>query len=262
MRSARFWLSASLLVLALALVACEGSTSCQAEGATISPNRVELHPGDTATFEASVFEDTKNEAERDNDLIGARDHRPATECEWEVEGPAKAKVVKSGANTCVFTAPDTPGKYLLHVTTLQPIKGQKTAFITVVDAKTPIEESSEKPAPQAADAVKVLAVGNTLGIKPGGTAPSFTIKSGGTVTDVMTYHYIDSGGPAPGTIGLKGSDGKVYGPWQCSGLEGQGGVKNAFWVAKPNEKIPAGTYTIVDSSPGTWSTNDTAKGLG
>ncbi len=41
-----------------------------------------------------------------------------------------------------------------------------------------------------------------------------------------------------------------------------GGVKNALWNAAPNVKLPAGTYTVVDSDPGTWSTNDKANGVG
>jgi hypothetical protein len=57
-------------------------------------------------------------------------------------------------------------------------------------------------------------------------------------------------------------DGTFYGPWQTTGREGQGGVANAYWTAIPWEIVPAGTYTMWDSEPSTWSTNEEAGGLG
>jgi hypothetical protein len=138
----------------------------------------------------------------------------------------------------------------------------------------PKEEASERPdsaSTSASDSaatapagpqVTVLDTGNTLGIRQGGSAPSFTLDKPATLSIFTTYHYIDGGGPAPGTLALTGSDGKTYGPWQTKGIDGQGGVANAFWEARPNVKLPAGTYKVVDSDPGTWSTNDKAKGIG
>jgi hypothetical protein len=108
----------------------------------------------------------------------------------------------------------------------------------------------------------VLDTGNTLGIRKGGSAPSFTLDRPATLAIFTTYHYIDGGGPAPGTLSLTGSDGKTYGPWQAKGIDGQGGVANAFWEARPDVVLPAGTYKVVDSDPSTWSTNDKAKGIG
>ncbi len=108
----------------------------------------------------------------------------------------------------------------------------------------------------------MLDTGNTLGIRPGGSAPSFTLDKPAKLSIFTTYHYVDGGGPAPGTLALTGPDGKTYGPWQTKGLEGQGGVANAFWEARPDVLLPAGTYKVVDSDPSTWSTNDKAKGVG
>jgi hypothetical protein len=70
----------------------------------------------------------------------------------------------------------------------------------------------------------------------------------------MNYHYFN-GGALPGTISLKHSDGTIYGPWQTWGLVGQGGVTNAYWAFYPLVKIKAGTYTVIDSDPSTWSHN-------
>lgn len=84
---------------------------------------------------------------------------------------------------------------------------------------------------------------------------TFTVASATTITGVQTYHWNAGRGKTPGTIKLTASDGKTYGPWQATGSDGQGGVKSAFWQAYPQASIPAGTYTIVDSDPATWSNN-------
>jgi hypothetical protein len=83
----------------------------------------------------------------------------------------------------------------------------------------------------------------------------FTIGEQRTITKIGTYHWNDASGESPGTIGLKDEQGKTYGPWQAEGEPGQGGVPNAYWIVQlsPSVDLPAGTYTIIDSSPSTWS---------
>lgn len=96
-------------------------------------------------------------------------------------------------------------------------------------------------------------VTSIAGVSSGPPKPTvFTLDAPAYLTSIFTYHYFNEG-TAPGTIGLEGADGTVYGPWAASGTEGQGGVDNANWYATPNTTIPAGTYTIVDSDPATWS---------
>lgn len=127
----------------------------------------------------------------------------------------------------------------------------------------PEEQTSERAAGDAAgESVVALDTGNTLAIRAGGTAPTFTLDNPAALETLTTYHYIDGGGPAPGTLGLTAADGSPYGPWQAYGIDGQGGVANAFWRVEPDVTLPAGTYTVVDSDPSTWSTNDTAGGVG
>lgn len=136
------------------------------------------------------------------------------------------------------------------------------------DNLVPKEQSSVRPATSAptpapaAQPVKVFDNGNPIAIHAGGTSPTFKLDTAATVTSMTSYHYIVGGGPSPGTLGLRSADGTVYGPWQCKGSDGQGGVKDAFWIAEPNADVPAGTYTIVDSDPSTWSTNSKAGGVG
>src|SRR5450759_3394372 len=126
------------------------------------------------------------------------------------------------------------------------------------------EMKSERPTATspAGEWVKVFEVGNVDGVKAGATAPTFTLDKPATLVDLMTYHYLAGGGPTPGTVALKDAAGKTYGPWPCTGVDGQGAVKNAFWDARPNVKLPTGTYTILDSDPGTWSSNSKAGGVG
>jgi len=130
----------------------------------------------------------------------------------------------------------------------------------------PGETTAAAPAtatpPAAATPVKLFDLGNVYGVRKDAKAPTFTLEKAAVVTEMVTYHYIVGGGPTPGTIGLKAADGTVYGPWSTTGLDGQGAVKNAYWDAKPNVEVPAGTYTVMDSDPSTWSTNDQAEGLG
>jgi hypothetical protein len=83
----------------------------------------------------------------------------------------------------------------------------------------------------------------------------FTVDRTVRVVTVTNYHWNDGRGAAPGTIALRRRDGFMYGPWPASGEPGQGGVPNAYWTVHPNVTIPAGSYTVVDSSPRTWSNN-------
>lgn len=111
-------------------------------------------------------------------------------------------------------------------------------------------------------AVYLLKIESLLAVENGGTEPSFEVPSPHTITAIMTYHWNDGSGSTPGTISLRAADGTTYGPWQAEGKEGQGGVPNAYWWAYPNEAIPPGTYTVVDSEPNTWAQNEDTGGRG
>ncbi|MGB5029780.1 MAG: carboxypeptidase regulatory-like domain-containing protein [Chitinophagaceae bacterium] len=110
--------------------------------------------------------------------------------------------------------------------------------------------------------VKVFDNGNIGGVSSGPPNPTlFTFSRATIITRIENYHYFN-GGKKPGTIGLRSSSGKIYGPWQAYGLIGQGGVQNAYWAVLPNIEVPAGTYTVIDSDPSTWSYNSQSKGCG
>jgi hypothetical protein len=116
------------------------------------------------------------------------------------------------------------------------------------------------PLPQR-EAAKLSNGGGTLN---GPTAPTvITLKEKYMLTFISTYHWNGGRGtPRPGTIALRGSDGKIYGPWKTTGAMGQGAVPNANWEARPNVVLPPGAYTVIDSDPKTWARNSESGGRG
>jgi len=110
---------------------------------------------------------------------------------------------------------------------------------------------------------EVLNVGNIDAVSNGPTSPTqFTVTKPYRLTLIQTYHWNNGRGAQPGTIGLIKEDGTLFGPWRVMTKPGQGGVPNAYWEVSPNIVVPAGTYTIVDSDPATWSRNARSGGRG
>ncbi|OPY61538.1 MAG: hypothetical protein A4E57_04178 [Syntrophorhabdaceae bacterium PtaU1.Bin034] len=106
--------------------------------------------------------------------------------------------------------------------------------------------------------------GNISGVSNNPTrATVFSLAKPHVITLIENYHWNNGRGTtSAGSIGLRGSDGRTYGPWAVSGHPGQGGVPNAYWRCQPNVALPAGTYTVVDSDPATWSQNSGSQGSG
>jgi hypothetical protein len=102
----------------------------------------------------------------------------------------------------------------------------------------------------------------------GGVANKPTIQTtfltpGNThITQLVTYHWNNGRGAAPGTIALKSMSGPTYGPFKAQGTSGQNNAPNVNWVADVNITVPIGTYVIVDSDPNTWSQNAQSHGAG
>ena len=117
--------------------------------------------------------------------------------------------------------------------------------------------------PVAGTAEEIFVLTSIGSAHNGATAPTtFTTTRSWQVTEIKTYHWNEGNGAIPGTISLVADDGASYGPWQASGLPGQGDVSNAYWVVNPNIAIPAGTYSIIDSDPDTWAQNSETGGAG
>lgn len=142
-----------------------------------------------------------------------------------------------------------------------------TSFATVAPTSAP---SAASPASATAyDCVGEAVVqfdnwnGDFVGI--GGAPWSFTTSGKQyCLVAIATYHWNNSAGEVPGTIGLTGPAG-VLGPWKATGSAGQGGAQNVNWTAYPPNGPPVildGKYTCNDSAPATWSANKTSANFG
>ncbi|HQJ51219.1 MAG TPA: hypothetical protein PKW05_05520 [Anaerolineae bacterium] len=95
-----------------------------------------------------------------------------------------------------------------------------------------------------------------------GVPTKFMITRHWLITRIINYHWNDGKGAEPGWIALRADSGTLYGPWWAVGQEGYGGVRNAYWLVKPDTVIPAGIYTVIDSDPLTWAQNEETGGRG
>jgi hypothetical protein len=162
---------------------------------------------------------------------------------WSVEPENGGVITEDPARNYVglYKAPTTAGTYKVCAILVSDTIQRACVEITVSDV--------------AIDDEEIFSNENIGGVGNGPTNPTvFTIDRERLITYVRNYHYFN-GGVLPGTIALKHSDGTVYGPWQTWGAVGQGGVSNAYWIFHPLVKIKAGTYTVIDSHPATWSNN-------
>ncbi len=104
---------------------------------------------------------------------------------------------------------------------------------------------------------------NTGGVANNPTNPTvFTLTAAAHITELATYHWNNGQGATPGTISLRSQTGQVFGPFQARGASGQAGAPNVNWVADINVTVPAGTYTVLDSNPNTWSHNPQSQSRG
>jgi len=131
----------------------------------------------------------------------------------------------------------------------------------VQEKLTPTEAVTSVPQPN--ENVEEMFEVTSLGSAQNGATPTtFTVSESWLVTEIKTYHWNNGNGATPGTIGLMAADGTIQGTWQADGLSGQSDVSNAYWVVNPNIVIPSGTYTVIDSDPGTWAQNSETNGIG
>jgi hypothetical protein len=233
------------LVVAAMLAGC-----CESSGYPyLVPKAKTVGAGETVTFAVKrTYEITRGSvtADEEGDALG--------DYAWTATGPADSAVTSTGDNTAEWTAPDVPGTYRISATgAMRRIKADDRAYIATVEAVITVAESQVQG---------VFDNGNSLGVKEGGKPPRVKITQDIVVTQISSYHYNKGKGAAPGKLSLQSEGGTTYGPWQTTGAVGQGNVPNAFWVAKPDAAIPAGTYTIIDSDPATWSQNSKSNGFG
>ncbi|MFA5083610.1 MAG: hypothetical protein WC474_13745, partial [Hydrogenophilaceae bacterium] len=179
---------------------------------------------------------------------------------------------KRTSGTMTFTAPKAGDwDFRLHDTDSNGKEFASVSFrvgeVTPTGGQTgsPGGHSSPSATPASAGSQSSVSFenGNIGGVSNGPTQPTtFTLNEARILTLIQNYHWNSARGATPGTIALRGSDGRSYGPWQTAGTPGQGGVPNAYWTARPNVILPAGTYTVIDSNPASWSHNSQSGNRG
>lgn len=237
-----------IIILSFLLLGCFEGLFGREAFVSIAPRTVRVTVGETAQFSASGRSD---EGETQDVTESAT---------WSVYGRGGG-VASLGGGT--FTA-IRPGEYMIKAAWGKP-KGQDQATIVVVEAPagTPAEQTEpddpeilryqERP---EGDPVEVFRVGNDQAVFNGGKSPTVEFPTEHYLTEITTYHWNESKGTPAGTIALKSADGTVFGPWKATLVNG------VYWVAKPGVSIPAGSYTVVDSDPGTWAQNTQCGGMG
>ncbi len=111
--------------------------------------------------------------------------------------------------------------------------------------------------------LKLFGNGNPKVVRNNPTASTvLSFSSPQLITRITTYHFNFNKGDEPGTIGLKDSRGRVYGPWKALAKNPDGTPPRRYWTAAPMEVLPPGKYRVVDSNPATWSHNSASGGRG
>lgn len=137
------------------------------------------------------------------------------------------------------------------------------ALLVVASASSATQASGASSTCSGAP-VKLFDNSNGGGVLNGGKPPSFTTKGKSyCLTSIVTYHWNNGRGKAPGTVGLSSST--MSASATAKGSAGQGGAPNVNWTgtfATTKPVVIDGTYSCVDSDPATWSQNPASGGKG
>lgn len=110
--------------------------------------------------------------------------------------------------------------------------------------------------PPKGEVIEIFKIGNDLAVQNEGQNATVILENDYFVTELWTYHWNDGAGFSAGAMEMIHENGTVYGPWMAELYNG------VYWVTKPNQILPAGNYTVVDSDPFTWSQNSGTNGQG
>ena len=135
--------------------------------------------------------------------------------------------------------------------------GIATVVLAGCEGSTPGDENNNG---STSNPVVIFNNGNAGAVLNNPISPTtFTIQQSYRITLIRNYHWNDGAGTAAaGTIGLIEEFGTTYGPWQAAGTD----AMNSSWECYPEEIIPPGTYTVVDSDPVSWSQNPSSGNAG
>jgi hypothetical protein len=81
------------------------------------------------------------------------------------------------------------------------------------------------------------------------------------INQLVTYHYNSGRGAVPGTISLRGTNGRMY-SFAAHDDYGRRGIPSYNWIADVSIDLPADNYAVIDSDWNSWSTNYRSGGWG
>lgn len=212
--------------------------------------------------------------------VGRKDPQKGTVGNWNSFGPyqvdlgTKYLLILRGHGAISGLIPNdpaiarysSPGKNVASIYyKSEAVDGLWYAVCTQLTTASP-PVATATPSPSNHDVVEkeIFDNGNLDGVANGPTRQTqFTIVKAHLITTITTYHWNNGKGTnKAGTISLRGTDGRIYGPWTTTGRSGSGGARIAYWDCHPNIKLPAGTYVVIDSDTRTWAQNPGSKGQG
>jgi len=83
----------------------------------------------------------------------------------------------------------------------------------------------------------------------------FSIQGSCVISTISNYHKKQKEETKVGTIGLRASTKRMYGPWQAKQTDALGKNNVQYKTVTPHVTLPPGTYTIIDSDKNSWSSN-------
>jgi PKD repeat protein len=151
--------------------------------------------------------------------------------------------------------------------TLSPGSGDKTVYLKLRDAQhTESETLSDTIRVDEPSDPHTILFDNTNGSPVLGMpdVPTLvTLASETYLAKITTDHSLADREQDPGTIQLVHANGRIYGPWSAVWSADLGSKEDdGRWEVPPDMAVPAGTYTVVDSDPESWSQNVQSGGQG
>lgn len=154
----------------------------------------------------------------------------------------------------------------IDIRVVEAVGGVAAGQPVVVPAAPPAQDDAThgpNPAPAGSAAAPLPGVGGAdRRAILGAPSPVITLGQPGVLSLLQTYHWNEGRGSTPGTLSLADAQGRRYGPWPATGVPGPGGIANVYWSARPMVTLPAGSYSVIDSDPATWTANPEDGGRG
>lgn len=183
--------------------------------------------------------------------------------DWPIESPEKSPSAETSVGTSAIPSEDgQAGSGRSKIESI--LQGDSGLSESGSYKSGPYESGStesgpedQSPPPAGSAGAVILDSWNTEAVDNSpNCSPTLTLSKPHMITYIDTYHWnYGQGTESGGSISLQDGNGETFGPWQVEAQSGSG-VANVWWIAYPNEIVPAGNYIIIDSQPETWSRNE------